>query len=293
MYTGSQSIGNLPPSARERSSGGSGTVGLSIAHISPLASRSPQAAPTATLKYAVGGTVARLTGPRLSAPPPAGRRGTIRLFSKGSQRRLRVLLASLNQQACAYLPLLITLTYPREWSPDPRDWKRHLDSFSKRLARTYPKAAAVWVIEFQKRGAPHFHLLVVGVPKIEKSWLSRAWYEVVGSKDARHLRAGTQIDQARSWRALQGYITKYVSKQESKQLNIPEGIGRWWGVLNREQFATFVEWREKTLSLPTFYKLRRIFKRYLRARGVRFKRYRSTLAGLLVYMPASEVVRLL
>lgn len=293
MVGTSASIGAPPPSrARERSPG-AGAVGLSIAHISPQALGRSRSTPSASIKYAVGGSVARLVGPPLSASPPSGKRGTVKLFSRGSRQRLRVLLASLNQNACAYLPLLVTLTYPRSWPAEPRQWKRHLDSFSKRLARSYPAAAAVWVIEFQKRGAPHFHLIVFGVSRIEKTWLSRAWYEVVGSGDERHLRAGTQVVQAKSWRALQGYISKYVSKQDSKELNIPDGIGRWWGALNRESLAKFIEWREVRVTLPRFFGLRRTLKKWLRSKGVRFRGYRSMLAGMLVFVPAGAVVRLL
>ncbi len=47
------------------------------------------------------------------------------------------------------------------------------------------------VLEFQDRGAPHYHILITGI--IERQKLSRMWYEVVGSDDPRHLQAGTSI----------------------------------------------------------------------------------------------------
>ncbi|MBI5849316.1 MAG: hypothetical protein HZB31_15450 [Nitrospirae bacterium] len=47
------------------------------------------------------------------------------------------------------------------------------------------------VMEFQERGAPHFHILVTGI--IDRQELSRMWFDVVGSGDPRHLQAGTSI----------------------------------------------------------------------------------------------------
>lgn len=243
--------------------------------------------------YAKGGVVARLRGPRLTAPAARGKRGSITLFSRPSQQRLRVLLASVNRDKAVYLPLLVTLTYPATWSPSPSDWKRDLDAFSKRLAREYPDAAAVWVLEFQQRGAPHFHLVVFGVPRIDYKWLARAWYEVVGSGDEKHLRAGTRVEQARKWNALQAYVSKYVSKNQSKDLPIPEGVGRWWGALNRDKLESFIEWVETVVPAVRFWELRRVLRSWLRKKSGK-RRFRSSpVVGLMVYMPAAAVVRLL
>jgi len=67
-------------------------------------------------------------------------------------------------------------------------------------------------LEYQQR-APHFHLVVMGVPFLARQWLSRAWYQIVGSDDPRHLRAGTQVQRCKSTRkAHQSYAAKYVAK---------------------------------------------------------------------------------
>lgn len=290
---GAASVSGAPGAARV------GSLGLSNAHISPLALESHSSGsfcslPPARLVYAKGGSVARLKGPKLSATSARGKRGTITLFSRASQQRLRVLLASINRDKAQYLPLLLTLTYPSEWSPAPTDWKRDLDTFSKRLAREYPAAAAVWVLEFQKRGAPHFHLLVFGVARIDYRWLGRAWYEIVGSGDEKHLRAGTRVEQARKWNALQAYVSKYVSKNESKDLPVPDGVGRWWGVLGRSNLEQLVEWVETVVPLATFWQLRRVFRSWVRKKCRRRRRSRnSPLAGIVVFMPAAAVARLL
>lgn len=274
----------------------SSSLGLSSTHISPQPFYGPgsfSSLPPGRLSYAMNGSVVRLTGPRLTSQSnTCGVRGKVKLFSRGSQKRLRILLASVDRQRSRYLPLLLTLTYPAEWPSSPREWKRHLDNFSKRLSRHYPAAAVVWVIEFQRRGAPHFHLIVFGVHRIDHKWLSRAWYEVVGSGDERHLRAGTRVERARKWNAVQAYISKYVSKNRSKDLPVPDGIGRWWGVLNRERLNSLVEWVEVAVPAYRFFAIRRVLRRFLRSQGVSLMS-RSTVSGVTAFMSASSARRLL
>lgn len=64
-------------------------------------------------------------------------------------------------------PAMITLTYPGDWevvAPEGEAVKAHLQAFFKRFARAWGRAwVGVWKMEFQRRGAPHFHLLM-GVP---------------------------------------------------------------------------------------------------------------------------------
>ena len=58
--------------------------------------------------------------------------------------------------------------------------------------------STVWKREFQRRGAPHYHVLapvsltIAGEPV--KEWISRTWYEVVASGNPKHLSAGTEVD---------------------------------------------------------------------------------------------------
>lgn len=81
-------------------------------------------------------------------------------FSRQSRRRLLYLLASIDQQASG-LPLFVTLTHPgKDWEGYAEEMKRHLDNFHRWLSYRHPEASAFWRLEMQKRGAPHFHLLV-------------------------------------------------------------------------------------------------------------------------------------
>jgi hypothetical protein len=85
-----------------------------------------------------------------------------------------------------------------------------------------------WFLEFQKRGAPHFHVFLNG--RVDKMRVAQRWYEIVGSEDLNHRLAGTRIELLREQHAASAYAAKYASKVEQKEP--PEGftdVGRFWG----------------------------------------------------------------
>lgn len=79
----------------------------------------------------------------------------------------------------------LTLTYPAIYPEDGIVLKTHLDIFSKRLRRfgkKYGNIAFAWKIEFQRRGAPHFHLILISESPIPledlRTWALCAWSEM-------------------------------------------------------------------------------------------------------------------
>ena len=98
-----------------------------------------------------------------------GPRGEIVEFTPASRRRMLELLAKVEQAA---VPLAFTLTYPDNFPLYREDYKGHLEAFCDRVQRRWPTAAIIWKLEFQARKsgtnkgkiAPHYHLLVFGVP---------------------------------------------------------------------------------------------------------------------------------
>ena len=128
------------------------------------------------------------------------------------------------------IPAMVTLTYPGDWvtvAPTGRASKDHLRAFQLRYKRAWgEKLTAVWKMEFQDRGAPHYHLLMVpphgrageyrqvtarrrrpavGDGLHFREWLSATWADVVAHPDPvqreRHQRAGTGVDYAEGMRA--------------------------------------------------------------------------------------------
>src|SRR5882762_4253484 len=84
-------------------------------------------------------------------------RSKISSFTKASQLRQMIILAKISRKAP--LPSFMTLTYPHEYPSEWQDWKTHLHKFVEKAKTEFPTLAALWKLEPQKRGAPHFHAL--------------------------------------------------------------------------------------------------------------------------------------
>lgn len=211
-----------------------------------------------SLISARGGACTKLRRPfaRPRRQPPHATRGKVREFTRRSRTRLQQTLCAMPVAHVGRGLLFVTLTYPREWPGSWPVWKRHLDTMAKRLARKFGAFGAVWKLEPQRRGAPHFHLLVVGVPFIAKAWLSQAWYEVVRSRDPRHLAAGTQVQLARSHRGVVSYAAKYTAKYQALPESWQEGVGRWWGVYGRKNLG--IVWLWAPLTQPQYWMAARV-----------------------------------
>lgn len=251
------------------------------------------------LTYHRGGATTKIHFPR---PRPINtkrpRRGVIKDFSRRARSRLLDALNRINRPRLHSRPLFVTLTYPEQWPSDPAEWKRHLDVFAKRLVKHVPSAAFFWKLEFQSRGAPHFHLLVFNTNFLPYQWLARAWYEVVNSGDLKHLAAGTEVRRIKSWRGVLSYAAKYMTKPVQLPLFIQpetgEIVNRWpgrfWGCVNRA--ALPVDVVSFLLTWEEAYRIRREIWRYRRALGYKV-RIRGSYQGVAVYVDSATIDRLL
>lgn len=165
---------------------------------------------------------------------------------------------------------MITLTYPGDWlavAPDAKTTYNHLNRLRLQFERDWGREMlSVWKREFQHRGAPHYHILMVvpeGVRTVKnpltrektqvdfRGWLAAAWARIVGADAesgelARHFMAGTGVHYTRqdfeSPRHASFYFSKYAAKNAdgSKEFQnvapqewIDSGasVGRFWGVI--------------------------------------------------------------
>lgn len=236
------------------------SLGLSMAH-------NPRK-PTGEMVLYRGGAQVRVAKPKKHQKQyGGGKRGQIKEFSKASRRRLLQMLTQTQKSA---KPIFITLTYPGEYPQDPKLWKQHLEKFVKNLLYRYPDLGAVWKLEPQRRGAPHYHLLVWGPNYNDlKACVSLLWFRAVDSGDLRHLRAGTQVSRIRSWRGVMAYAGKYLGKVvDTCGWDSP---GRFWGVISRKN----VPWAEAQIieiSERQAIELMRYLRRYAKLRS---RQYRS------------------
>jgi len=183
-------------------------------------------------------------------------RGSVTCFSISSRNRMRSYLRG----CIARYRYFGTLTYP----DDQTTWlfhKVHFKRFIERLRCSGyfddDSASLFWFLEFQKRGAPHFHFFCT--KRIRIDYLSRTWFECVGSNEPKHLAAGTNI---RRWvgsaAGIRRYATKYADKKEQK--NVPEmftdeksikggfSVGRFWGVVGQRGTLSATIKRKRTSS---------------------------------------------
>lgn len=171
-------------------------------------------------------------------------------------------------------PLFVTLTYPGRYPTERERYKRDIDVFIKRMKREFGDIAYMWRLEAQKRGAPHYHMIVY-TPKPKKMeytklWISYAWYEIVQQgwevKMEEHLRVGTNVKVIDSMRKATVYVSKYMSKEQEDKL---KDQGRYWAT-SRNWGDLIIENFELT-GMQTI-AFRRILSRYLKVQNVAMAR---------------------
>ena len=263
--------------------------GLSKAHNAP---RPGPGGPS--LSSAVGASYSRLAfGAGPGRTGGGGPRGEVTEFSKASRRRLLRLLNSINRDESS-LPFFVTLTYHKAWPKDRHGRKAHLDAFRKRLERHYGAFAAVWRLEFQRRGAPHYHLLVwlpvvsasagIGTLRERVAW---HWNAVADPENVQHWQAGTSVEVPRSWRGVNSYAAKYMGKLEQLQEGA-SSVGRFWGVWRRGMLP--ITYPTHSLTPDTAIRIRRIFRNFSK---VRQRSHRGELYGVSCFVGYATTNRLL
>ena len=163
-----------------------------------------------------------------SRPGVDWQREDVKQFSWASRKRLAFTAANTD----VVFTSMMTLTYPRVFPNDGKDVKRNLNAFLTALRRRNPGLLYLWFLEFQKRGAPHIHIVIRGVRvnRDAQHWVSKTWYRLCATNDPRHLAAGTRLERLRSQTGGRNYCVKYAHKM--KQKNVPKeyrNVGRFWG----------------------------------------------------------------
>lgn len=160
-------------------------------------------------------------------PDPAPRENC-RTWSKKSRKRLMFVA----QNTDVRFQSMITLTYPAAFPRDGKVVKKHLNAMLMWLKYHTGGCDYLWFFEWQRRGAPHVHILlssaIRGVLLVQD--VSSAWYRICGSGDEKHRLAGTRCESLRTENGAVRYALKYASKMRQKR--VPEdfiNVGRMWG----------------------------------------------------------------
>lgn len=168
-----------------------------------------------------------------SIPWSGGERCAITEFSEKARKHMLEKVSRLDWSSKR--ATFITLTY-HEIEPSAKVCKTHLRALLKRLYRRYGDMAVLWRLELQKRGAWHFHLIIWGLPYIEKKELLKFWREITGQKTITQIDIKL-IDNARKARA---YISKYLGKAQVEAIldyMTNQAVGRFWGFENRKNLV--------------------------------------------------------
>lgn len=153
-------------------------------------------------------------------------------LSKSSLSRLAFLVRTTSVRFVS----LLTLTYSAV-ANDGQIVKSQLNTFLTKLRYHFKGVSYVWFLEFQKRGAPHFHLLLtIEASDDNRKLIAKLWADIIsnGSEDKRKIMAVHShvktFEQVREENGAKRYALKYALKPEQK--TVPKrykNVGRFWG----------------------------------------------------------------
>lgn len=182
---------------------------------------------------------------------------------------------------------MITLTYPDSYPRDGEVVKKHLKTMRTWLQR-HGCEQGVWMLEFQERSAPHFHLFTYSAPAAQA--VSSQWFKIVGSGDPEHLRASTRVERLRKPYVAESYAAKARSKKEQKQVpDCFQNVGRMWGKWGLKPFETH------NLDWDTGVSITRALRSKVRAdqRGRRWQLHDTGVVGFMAVGASAIAQRLL
>jgi len=158
----------------------------------------------------------------------------IKTFSENSRRNLskhlcKIRFDSYNER------WFVTLTFHNEIPNSQSTMKKIIDKFNKRLHRVNFFLDYVWKLEYQKRGAPHLHYLLLFPKRLSyksrtqlASIIQRAWIECVGDNDELFKRLSVNIRQVGNNNKTVNYLMKYIDKLDDETHE--HNLGRFWAI---------------------------------------------------------------
>lgn len=164
--------------------------------------------------------------------PYTHRRGSVSEFSKASRKRLQFFLSMIAFRVLQ-LPVFLTLTYHYGWKKEDQKYKNDLQLWLQWLRDQYPDIMYLWRLEYQKRLAPHFHLILFfplsSVFSFDQNFrirASQAWHRIADPESDAHGQYGFDLRIINNFKRCFYYVSKYVAK-ESHNFREP-GLGRRW-----------------------------------------------------------------
>lgn len=220
-------------------------------------------------------------------------RGRVVHFSAKSRKRLLEVMARMRKDLTG---LFMTFTYRRA-DVSNFEAKKHLDLMLRWLKYNIPDAAFIWRLEYQERGTPHFHVIVLNVKRVPLELFKAVivhWRKV--SADDNH----PDIKTMQNKKHAMFYVSKYIAKRDQASPGafgedatgavgnaqpseasaagldyVPYSeksvfVGRFWGIVNRKNLPLAERIvRDFNGSALSFLEYRRLARSYLHARYAR------------------------
>lgn len=146
------------------------------------------------------------------------KRGNIKEFSKKSRFRLFQTLAKIKTDLSRN-SLFITLTYHYGFENSENTFQEHLHNFLTKLRKFDTHVQYIWRLEFQKRGAPHFHFILFPGHIYDSfhhsnyiNKVSLMWHKISDPNSHAHKKYGCLSKTIHNYREACRYLSKYVAK---------------------------------------------------------------------------------
>jgi len=216
---------------------------------------------------------------RISLSGKKGKKKRITCFSRKSKNTLGWYLRSIVRPDT--YPYMLTLT-TQEFSEDAAVYHDQIDHFLINFERQFPDSSIVWRLEFQGRGAPHWHCLVyLGVNERpfldarDEEWIAHAWYQVVGG-DFDVIEYGTKLTRPTDGEyvaKLKNYLLAFHHLKED-QTRDDIYTGRYWGIRNKAGL-NIGAMGHGLLSYASLIKLRRLARKMIKAQAKKLGRVKA------------------
>lgn len=159
-------------------------------------------------------------------------RSDIQLCSKKSLFRLVFLV----RETGITFRSMLTLTYSDPFRFGGKDVKAHLNRLLTWL-RSIWKVSYVWFLEFQRRGAPHFHVILSrGANTAIRERMAHQWSKIVSRGPDEQVKVFKVHNHIKSWEDIRSpdgaihYVMKYAAKSQQKDVPVwYKEVGRFWG----------------------------------------------------------------
>jgi len=165
--------------------------------------------------------------------PPERFENDIKNFSQKSRRHLFDIFNKINYSSYG-VPLFLSLTWHYDNPTSRHSIKLFLKLFRQRLERIFPPFHYVWKFEYQERGTPHFHIMLLPLnhstvfySKEKEEEIKKHWNDLKTCKCKFCKKYSAHVVKVSTYQMALSYIAKEIAKVQENYLD--HDLGRIWG----------------------------------------------------------------